>query len=418
VDIVRVRRRVPLSRIAVPVGAIVLVAGAAWSLTGVLHPPAAEPVVARETIVTDVVRRGPFAQAVRAGGKLASERVFVVSAVTDGIVAALPIRPGTVVGSSTVVAALANPDLETAVVSAAAQLRAAQAEAGSVLEQANGTHLDMVAARTAAIAQAGEDADQAGADRQLHAAGYISDLIERGASIKADASRALVTIATEKVAIDAAQSRAKIAEAEARVEQLAGQLAASRARLATLQVRAGAPGVVQAVVTETGARLSAGMQIAQVADQRDLKAVLDVPETQAHAVAVGMAAAVELPGQSLPGHVVRIDPAAQNGTVAVDVLPERGFPEGVRPDSSVDGTIQLSAVRTALSIARPTSAVDGQSADVYRVDPSGTRAVKTRVTFGVGSDDRITIVAGLAAGQTIIISDMSAANGAPAVRLQ
>jgi HlyD family secretion protein len=416
VDIVRVRRRVPLSRIAVPVGAIVLVAGAAWSLTGVLHPPAAEPVVARETIVTDVVRRGPFAQAVRAGGKLASERVFVVSAVTDGIVAALPIRPGTVVGSSTVVAALANPDLETAVVSAAAQLRAAQA--GSVLEQANGTHLDMVAARTAAIAQAGEDADQAGADRQLHAAGYISDLIERGASIKADASRALVTIATEKVAIDAAQSRAKIAEAEARVEQLAGQLAASRARLATLQVRAGAPGVVQAVVTETGARLSAGMQIAQVADQRDLKAVLDVPETQAHAVAVGMAAAVELPGQSLPGHVVRIDPAAQNGTVAVDVLPERGFPEGVRPDSSVDGTIQLSAVRTALSIARPTSAVDGQSADVYRVDPSGTRAVKTRVTFGVGSDDRITIVAGLAAGQTIIISDMSAANGAPAVRLQ
>jgi HlyD family secretion protein len=160
------------------------------------------------------------------------------------------------------------------------------------------------------------------------------------------------------------------------------------------------------------------MQIAQVADQRDLKAVLDVPETEVHAVAVGMPASIDVQGRSLSGRVVRIDPAAQNGSVAVDVLPDRGFPDGARPEGSVDGTIRLSAVRNALSMARPASAVDGQSADIYRVEDGGTRAVRTHVTFGVGSDDRITIVAGLAAGQTVIISDMSAANGAAAVRLQ
>jgi HlyD family secretion protein len=417
-DIIRVRRRAPLSRIAMPIAAIAFIAAAGYSLSGLLHPHQAEPAVARENIVTDVVRSGAFAQSVRASGKLASERVFVVSAVTDGIVASLPIRPGTAVTARTIVATMTNPDLETVAVSAAAEVRAAQAQAASVREQANGTHLDMVAARTAATAQAGEDADQAAVDQQLNAAGYLSDLIDREAAIKAAASRSLVGIAAEKIAIDAAQSRAKIAEAGARVEQLAGQLAASRQRLATLQVRAGAPGVVQAVATETGARLTAGMQIAQVADQRDLKAVLDVPETEVHAVAVGMPASIDVQGRSLSGRVVRIDPAAQNGSVAVDVLPDRGFPDGARPEGSVDGTIRLSAVRNALSMARPASAVDGQSADIYRVEDGGTRAVRTHVTFGVGSDDRITIVAGLAAGQTVIISDMSAANGAAAVRLQ
>jgi multidrug efflux pump subunit AcrA (membrane-fusion protein) len=199
-----VRRRAPLSRIAMPIAAIAFIAAAGYSLSGLLHPHQAEPAVARENIVTDVVRSGAFAQSVRASGKLASERVFVVSAVTDGIVASLPIRPGTAVTARTIVATMTNPDLETVAVSAAAEVRAAQAQAASVREQANGTHLDMVAARTAATAQAGEDADQAAVDQQLNAAGYLSDLIDREAAIKAAASRSLVGIAAEKIAIDAA----------------------------------------------------------------------------------------------------------------------------------------------------------------------------------------------------------------------
>ena len=188
--------------------------------------------------------------------------------------------------------------------------------------------------------------------------------------------------------------------------------------MGTLTVRAGSSGVIVAVASETGARLSAGAQIAQVADQRDLKAVLDVPETAAHTLAIGMPASIAVQNASISGHVARIDPTAQNGTVAGDVTPDTGWPAGVRPAGSVDGIIRLSAASIALSIARPAATADGQTADIYRVVDGGARAVRTRVSFGPGSDDRITIVAGVAAGQTVIISDMSAANGAPSVRLQ
>jgi HlyD family secretion protein len=417
-DIVRARRRPQYLRWLIPSAVVVFVAAAGWSLFNSFRPRAAEPVVDRTSLVTDVVQRKPFAQSIRASGVLASDRIFTVAAASDGIVSTLPIRPGTLLEAQTVVATLTNPDLEAAVVDARAQLRAAQADLASVREQANGAHLDLIAARTSAIAQAREDAYQAEADRKLLAQGYIPDLISREADIKAGASRDLVAIAQEKVRVDQAQSHAKIAEAEARVAQLGAQVSADEQRLTTLTIRAGARGVVQAVTVETGARLSAGAQIAQVADQRDLKAVLDVPEAQAHAVSVGMPTSVLVQNENVAAHVTRINPAAQNGTVGVDVTPDRAFPSGARPESNVDGTIRLAAARVALSIARPTDAVDGGSADLYRLIDGGTRALRTHVAFGVGSDDRITILSGLAVGETVIISDMSAVNNAPGVRIQ
>jgi HlyD family secretion protein len=418
-DIVRVRRRPHYARFLIPIAIVALVAAAGWSLfTSFLRPHAVEPAVDRTSLVTDVVQRKPFSQSIRASGQLASERVFAISVSSDGVVATLPIRPGTVITPQTVVATLTNPDLEAAVIDANAQLRAAEADLASVREQAKGAHLDLIAAQTSAVAQAGESRYEAEAERKLYEQGFVGSLIYRKASIEADAAHDLVAIAKEKVRVDAVQSQAKIAAAEARVEQLRAQVAANEQRLTTLTVRAGAAGVVQSVAVETGARLSSGAQIAQVADQRDLKAVLDVPEAQAHAVSLGMPTSILVQNENVDGHVTRINPAAQNGTVAVDVTPDRGFPNGARPDSNVDGTIRLGAARIALSVARPTNAADGGSVDLYRVVDGGTRAVRTHVTFGVGSDDRITIASGLTAGETVIISDMSAVNNAPSVRIQ
>jgi HlyD family secretion protein len=377
-----------------------------------------QPVVERASLVTDVVQRKPFAQSIRASGQLASERVFAISVTSDGVVATLPIRPGTVITPQTVVATFTNPDLDAAVVDANAQLQAAQADLASVREEARGAHLDLVASQTSALAQAGESKFAVDANEKLFKQGFIAEVTYRESVIAANTARDLVAIAQEKLRVDEAQSRAKIAAAEARVEQLRAQVAANEQRLDALTVHAGASGVVQSVAVETGARLSAGAQIAQVADQRDLKAVLAVPEAQAHAVVLGMPTSILVQNESIDGHVTRINPAAQEGTVAVDVTPDRGFPAGARPDSNVDGTIRLGAAHVALSVSRPAAAVDGGSADLYRVVDGGTRAVLTHVTFGVGSDDRITIVSGLAAGETVIISDMSAANGAPSVRIQ
>jgi multidrug efflux pump subunit AcrA (membrane-fusion protein) len=107
------------------------------------------------------------------------------------------------------------------------------------------------------------------------------------------------------------------------------------------------------------------------------------------------------------GRVTRIAPAAQNGTVAVDVTFTRPLPPGARPDANVDGTIEIAKIPNAISIARPAGASDGSTIDVFKVIDGGTRAVRLRVRLGQGSNDRIQVLSGIVPGDTIVVSDMS-----------
>ena len=68
---------------------------------------------------------------------------------------------------------------------------------------------------------------------------------------------------------------------------------------------------------------------------------MKIPETQVKDVAIGQVASIDTRNGIIPGHVSRIDPAAVNGTVDVDVKLEGALPPGARPDLSVDGTIKL-----------------------------------------------------------------------------
>ena len=88
-------------------------------------------------------------------------------------------------------------------------------------------------------------------------------------------------------------------------------------------------------------RVATGTILAKIAQPNKLKATLKIPETQVKDVAIGQVASIDTRNGIIPGHVSRIDPAAVNGTVDVDVTLEGALPPGARPDLSVDGTITL-----------------------------------------------------------------------------
>jgi multidrug efflux pump subunit AcrA (membrane-fusion protein) len=181
-------------------------------------------------------------------------------------------------------------------------------------------------------------------------------------------------------------------------------------------VTATTSGVVQNVSVETGQRVSTGAELTRIAAQHDLKAVLLVPEADARNVTVGLAASVDSGSGPVRGRVVRIDPSAQNGTVAVDIGFEGRTILGARPDLHVDGTIEVDRVPNALSVSRPAGTADDSETELYKI--AGDRAVRARVRFGRGSADRVRILSGLRAGDDVIISDTSSFNGAPLVQLR
>ena len=109
------------------------------------------------------------------------------------------------------------------------------------------------------------------------------------------------------------------------------------ADLADLYVKAGIYGVLQEMPMEVGQSVTPGMILARVVQPDKLKAELRIPETQAKDIVIGQPAIVDIRTAKIPGVVTRIDPAARQGTVTVDVkllldqLPGGKLPPGARP---------------------------------------------------------------------------------------
>jgi HlyD family secretion protein len=135
-------------------------------------------------------------------------------------------------------------------------------------------------------------------------------------------------------------------------------------------------------------------------------------------VAPGQVVAVDTRNGVVPGRVTRIDPSVQNGTVNVEVALEGTLPAGARADLSVDGTIEIERLDNVLYVGRPAFAQTGATVGLFKLDPSGHTAVRQSVVFGRSSVTTIEVVGGLAAGDRVIISDMSTWDNANKVRIE
>jgi HlyD family secretion protein len=182
-------------------------------------------------------------------------------------------------------------------------------------------------------------------------------------------------------------------------------------------VRAGIAGVLQLVMVDVGQQVTPGTNLARVADPSRLIAELKIAETQAKDAQAGQRVSIDTHNGTVPGHVVRIDPSVQNGTVSVDVSLDGPLPKGARPDLSVDGTVELERIDDVLCVGRPASGQEQGLSTLFKVQPGGW-ATRVRVTLGRSSVNSVEVVSGLNAGDQVIVSDMSAWDAVNRIRLQ
>jgi HlyD family secretion protein len=175
--------------------------------------------------------------------------------------------------------------------------------------------------------------------------------------------------------------------------------------------------VVQDLDLQPGQWVISGQTLARVVEPGRLKAVIRIPETQARDVTLGQKASVDTRNGIVAGTVVRIDPSAQNGTVAVDIGIADSLPRGARPDLSVEGTIELERLDQVLFVGRPAYGQPDGQVSLFRLLPDGKTAERVTVQLGRSSVNTIEVVRGLQAGDRIIISDMSQWDNVNRVRL-
>lgn len=409
-------------------GGVVAVAAATAALARV--EPAA-PAVERAPLWIDTVRRGPLVRQVRAPGTLVPEHVRLVGALTAGRVEQVFVQPGAVVTPGTVLLELSNPDVQLQLLEAERQLGAAEGQLASVRTSLEAGRLQQQAAVAALAsdynaarrnAEVFETLDRKGmssANEVAAARDKVRELAERRA------------LEQQRLALSRAAVGQQVELEAANVERLRAVARFMRDRVASLRVVAGEAGVVQSLDLDLGQWVVPGQELARVARPERLKAVLRVPETQARDVAVGQAVAVDTrtgpaPAASpagaanavpnaapaagsgvIPGRVLRVDPAVQNGTVAVEVALLGALPPGARADLSVDATVELERLPDVLAVARPAYGQPGGEAALFRLAPDGASAERVRVLLGRASVTAVEVVRGLRAGDRVIVSDVS-----------
>ena len=139
---------------------------------------------------------------------------------------------------------------------------------------------------------------------------------------------------------------------------------------------------------------------------------------QAKDVQIGQRASIDTRNGIVPGRVIRKDPAAQAGTVTIDVALEGELPAGAVPDLSVDGTIEIENLKGILYTGRPVMTAGTGQVSLFKLVENGDAAVRVQVELGRSSVNTIEIVRGLEVGDKIILSDMSTYANEDRVRIK
>jgi HlyD family secretion protein len=384
---------------------------------GVSRLRPAAPGVDRTSIWIDTVKQGPMVRDVRGLGTLVPEDIHWIPATTEGRVERIVLRPGTRVTESSVILDLSSPSVDQALQDARSKLAGAQASLANLRVQVENDNLAQQAATANIEADYKKAVLQVEANEQLGAKGLVSEMTLKQSRLDAVQLAARYEISKKQLASYAASTQARLAVQQADVDQARAMLQLKQQQADALHVRAGSAGMLQLVPVEVGQQVAPGTNLARVADPSRLKAELKISETQAKDVQIGQKASVDTRNGVIAGHVVRIDPSVQNGTRTVDVTFEGELPKGAVPDLSVDGTIELERLADVLSVGRPASGQDQSTVGLFKLQPDGT-ANRVQVKLGRSSVNTVEIVSGLAIGERVILSDMSAWDNVDRVRLQ
>ena len=407
-----IKNRRRLVQIGIAGGVILLVT----ILLGSLKPAA--PSVERGTVLIDSVRRGEMLREVRGPGTLVPEHIRFITALAGARVERVLAQPGQKVTPQTVLLELSNPDVQIQALQAQQQLTAAQAELVNLRTTLVGAKLT----QEGVVATTRTDYQKAKRDAMVADTLVLHGLVApNDAALTKDRAQELETryrIEQQRLELMAQTVDSQIAVQATQVDRLRAIAAFQENRVRSLTVRAGDSGVVSDLTLQLGQWVLEGTILAKVVQPGKLKAVLQIPETQAKDVAIGQPAAIDTRNGIVQGHVIRYDPNAQNGTVTVDVALDGALPPGARPDLSVDGTIEVARLENVLYTGRPAYGQSNSTIGMFKLTEGGRYAVRVSVQVGQSSVNTIEVIRGLEVGDQVILSDMSQWDNVDRVRLK
>jgi len=352
-------------------------------------------------VATSVVMRGDIVQTVVASGRVMSPQRISVSAVSTDRVVRIPVEEGQDVKRGGVLIELDDADERAAV----AQARAAVAQAEARIRQIGevalpGARQSLVGAQ-ANMVLARQQFDRA---QDLKAKGFVSAAALDDAKRNLDVAQSQLESARLSVGTygpagsDFVVAQTALAQARAAVE-------AAQARLDQSVIRAPADGTLIGRNVEPGDVVQPGKELMVLAPAGETQVVVQIDEKNLSQLRLGQSAlgsADAYPHERFAAELVYVNPGidALRGSVEVKLrIPKP--PVYLRQDMTVSVDIEVGRHANVLVI--PSGAVfDAAGTKPWVLAMEGGRAVKRPVTLGLKGSGSVEVVAGLAAGESVV----------------
>jgi len=372
-----------------------------------LLPAAGSTDVTADDIEVGTVERAPFADFLPVRATVAPRVTTLVGVLSGGQVEKLLAQDGSMVTSGEPLATLANPPLKLDVLTREAQIAS---QLGQVAGEDLGIERNRLD-RAGQVAQASYDLIKARRDltvrQQLHDQGFVSDEGIKSYAAEADyqakrlaqlrlgsASEARIT-ATQKQRLDDTRGR------------LTNTLAAVRAGLDALIIRAPATGRLTNFIIQPGQTLKPGDPAGQVDSEGSWKLEADVDEYYLSRVHVGQKANTD--GARFT--VSKVLPSVKDGRFRVELTFDGATSVELNRGQTLDIRITLGSTAPAL-VAPIGSWLNASGGSyVFVLDADGHHAQRRAIRIGRRNPEKVEILTGLQPGERIVTSATPSVKG-------
>jgi HlyD family secretion protein len=215
------------------------------------------------------------------------------------------------------------------------------------------------------------------------------------------------TVTLESQATDARLQQTQLDFLNTSAAQLEDNLALSRLNLEALQVRAPVAGKLSGMDVEVGQSIARGGRLGQIDDPAHFKLRASVDEYYLNRVALEQQARYERDGHNYPLRISKIYPQVSNGQFEIDLLFTGEEPTAIRRGQTLQAKLTLGEASEALLIPNGAFYQDTGGRYLFVLDASGTQANKRTVSLGRRNARHIEVLAGLEAGERVVVSPYS-----------
>lgn len=373
----------------------------AWLAPGIGRLFSASASVSSSRLAFATVERGPFVRDIAAEGKVVAAVSPTLYATSGGAVT-LKVHAGDTVKIGQVLATIISPELTN---------KLAQEQSN-----ADAMEVDYQRAQIDARKQRGElqkaydnaQIDEQAAERDLD---RNQKAFSKGAVPGMDVDRAKDALQKAKITLQHAQADLGMDNASLNFDIQSKKLAHQRQMLLVkdlqrqvddLSVKSPVDGQVGQLFIAERATVAKDAQLLSVIDLSALQVEMQVPESFARDLGIGMAGEISGNGHTWKGLVSAISPEVVNGQVAARLRFDGETPKQLRQNQRLSVRVLLDKRDNVLTVQRGSFVDESGGSYAYLVKDS--IAKKTPIRVGASSIDKVEILEGLKEGDRIVVS--------------